>query len=415
MPPTEASEDVDLVDPVWFWRGPSNLGEIIPPPRLSQLLNSSWLPAPQDNTPKRKVDLEPQPALQTFIGPLTRSKAKLKQKAQSLRSQKPPRIQTYSSTRVATASRWYGQHLHCDLSMQRVCRLPTVTLDKIFALVNDLVDNVSDSNGGEVDKVLSDKVEVLNPWGNLMPPAVFSKVEITSFYSNLLDQTFLPALSMLLTRKCVDASHGEYERHPRFFKVAKDTQNQSRKDSLRVMVSSMSTLRPDVLVSLETFGAERCTRLLVDDPEDLLSSGEDITRKSVAFNLEAVAPGLQHLALGETKTPGSLQGQALLTELPERKYNDGTYMDGVAWNVPTCHKCTCVEESKSSDKYKDHVEDLQWKWDVKSKWDRDAKREGLLWDLLGVMPPTLTTAIPQHEVLSDIFFEVLNQVSPTTA
>ena len=236
-----------------FWHSSSNFGSIVPPRKLSYLLNPSWLPAPQNNTTKRKVHLKPQPQSTSQFGTLTRLKGKLKGKSQSLRSS--PR-QTFSSTGVTKPSQWYAEHLHCDFSMQRVCRLPTATLNKTFALVNDLIDDVSNSNASnsKTDEIPSNKAIGLNPWEELTPPAVFSEIKITVFYSDLLYWAFLPALSILLTRNFLNTKHGKCREHPRFFKVGKDTQDQSEQ-SLLVMVSTMLTPKPDVLVSLETFGS----------------------------------------------------------------------------------------------------------------------------------------------------------------
>ena len=274
----------------------------------------------------------------------------------------------------------------------------------MFALVNDLVDEVSTSNeGGEADKVLPGKAAGLDPWEELMPPPTNSESQIISFYSNLLYQTFLPALSMLLTRKHLNAvEYGECQNHPRFFKVANDTEDQSITQSLRVMVHRRSTPRPDVLVSLETFEETRCAALF----NERLSDEKNVNPDKVAFTLDAVVPGLQHLALGETKAPNTDEGKALL----------GTMLPGSgAWNVLE-RKCSCLTDLMVPETHHNVEGKQSWEYN-KIGQSRDIKREQLLWEALGTTRPTPATDVvgPQLGAHNkDSFFDLCSQVSLAT-
>ena len=365
--PTTSKASEEVVTQFWL-SGRSNRyrGAIIPPSKLSQLLNPRWLPAPRNNTTRRtKVDSEPQ-------------------------------SQSSGHTKLG---RWYAKHLQCDWVMKKVCRLPPATLDRTFALVNDLVDEVSTSS--EDDKVLPEKAAGLDPWEELMPPPANSESQITSFYSNLLYKTFLPALSMLLTRKHLNAvEHGECQNHPRFFKVANDTEDQSSTQSLRVMMRRNSTPRPDVLVSLETFEETRRAALF----NERLSDKKNANPDKVAFTLDAVVPGLHHLALGETKAPNTDEGKAL----------SGTKLPGSgAWNVPE-QKCSCPADLMVPESHHDVDGNRSWEYN-KIGQSRDIKREQSLWEALGATRPTPVTDVVDPQLGAhnkDSFFDLCNQVSP---
>lgn len=340
----------EAFNPAKFWRFNDGEGTIIPPMNLSELLNPRWLPAPENCTGvEREPDKTP-PQSQSDGGPQTRSKTRGKGKDTLSRSPyvAPSQRHSYSPTKEI-AKHWFATHLDCNWTLKKVCRLPSATLHRTFRLVDDLVDSASNTNEGQADEALPIEKAKLDPWKDLTPETATSESEISLFYSNLLSGAFLPALSLLLVRKCLD---GEVcRRYPRFFKVASDSEHVALTQSLCIITRARSTPKPDVLVSLETFGYNGCVTLFRGDmpPEERDAKG--------AFKLDAVVPGLQHLALGETKTPGSVQGRVLLSvELLDKK--------GAAWDVPTLHQCICLTDGSQT--MKDcHDKDVGRKWEYK--------------------------------------------------